>query len=528
VWAVVCVGITSLVAVLQTQSRAPLTWDEANRVRAGQELVLALRQGGLPAVWTWANEQTFYPFGAPLLHGLVLFVTDSPIVAAWAPPLAAFAALGLLAGALARELQLGSTAAWIAALLCWLTPLYARLSAGGFVDTLGACASVATIVLVLRSLRTSRHLDAVLAGLVCTLAFLIRYDFGLVLIGTVVITLGLTSLRRDLRHHVNTLAIMAGTSLILMELWFIPNSDSKWAQFSTFSSSGRTLSELTVVNLDHWAYYVNALWYDQELGMSSLLVDLIVLSVCWAVFAAIRNVRIAVLVAFIGVWYICYSAAGARSPQFSRYMASVLPFGFVLLAMHVTRLATPLRQALTGSRVTRPLAWIAVLVCGLELVRQTAGPSGIAQQFWFVRANPPAAQIVEFMQANLSPGDSSLVFIGETNEVSPDLVRLTWMRASGRQGQQVTTAEQLPSEAQSGMLYDVLRRKKVDLVLAVRVGPGSRFDTLDNRVRFGGEYERYAAQLESSSNFTAVAHLELDGGRLGVTLLRVGRRPLPE
>jgi len=97
------------------------------------------------------------------------------------------------------------------------------------------------------------------------------------------------------------------------------------------------------------------------------------------------------------------------------------------------------------------------------------------------------------------------------------------MRASGRSGQRLLNPVQLTPNARSGTLYDRLRRESVQLVLAVRIGEGSRLDTPESRAtsaRQGG-YERYAEELEGSGNFNRVARFAMEAARLEVVLWRV-------
>jgi hypothetical protein len=281
------------------------------------------------------------------------------------------------------------------------------------------------------------------------------------------------------------------------------------------------------MSLDQWTYYLNALWYNPELGLSSLIADLMLVALLWSCATVVRDTRLTPLLVFIGVWYGVYSVAGGRSPQFARYMASVLPFGFVLTGAFLHKSITALRPALSDRRVARTLGSIALLVGAMELVRQVGGPYGIGQQFWFIQPNPSAAQIVDFIDAHLGPADDSVLVIGASNEISPDLVRLEWMRAAGRPGQRVLTPDTLPPAGRRGSLYEQLRRQNIGQVLAIRVGEGSRLDTVAFRATLANEggYERYAPELENTTTFTPGPRLVVAAGQAEVMLWRVAQAP---
>jgi 4-amino-4-deoxy-L-arabinose transferase-like glycosyltransferase len=447
---------------------------------------------------------------APLLHGLVLLITDDPMVSAWIPAVAAYAALGLLAAALARELWPGQLAAWIAALLCWSTPLYARLAAGGFIDTLGACASVACVWLLLRSLRTLRMRDAILAGAVMALAFFTRYDYGLLLLVALAATLGLVVLRGP-KAHAKPLVIAGVTALVLAELWFIPDASAKWTGFGAFlrGNVGSGVGGAPGITLETWLYYVGALWFNPELGLSSLVADITLIAVVVGAVYSLRMPSLILPVLYLAIWYVFYSIAGARSPQFARYMATALPFAFVLVGIGVARAIGPLQGSLSNTRVRTAATWLAAAVIGLEMVRQLAGPAGFGHKFWFLSPNPATEAVVDLLAANLGHEHSSLLMVGDSNEVSPDLVRLVWMRQIGRAGQRVISA----SEASLG---------STELVLAVRAADGSLLATPDYLMRIAGK-QPYFDSLERSGQYVRMDRLVAEDGRLEATLWRALR-----
>jgi hypothetical protein len=116
--------------------------------------------------------------------------------------------------------------------------------------------------------------------------------------------------------------------------------------------------------------------------------------------------------------------------------------------------------------------------------------------------------------------------LGESNEVSPDLVRLERMRSVGRSGQRLVVSDWFARDEGGAGLYERLRQEGLTEVVAIRVGRGSRLDTTEFRGRVaadGGRSERWLTELEARAGerYERVAQRTIEGGAVEVGLWRV-------
>jgi len=547
--------------LIQLRERAPLVWDESYRVSQGAYVAYKMREGNLGAVWDWFNAQTFYPFLLPTIHAVVYFFTTNPLLSAWLPALVGYTLAGLLAARLAAVLGAGPVGVWAAALLCWLTPLSARLAAGAFTEPLGSCfLLIVALVLAHLGRRADLHRAPVagatvpavrhqsrlptllrdpdvrlgiLLSAVVALSFFLKYDYGL-LAGLTAAATGVISLatRRSVRSFGPYL--LAGWLLIVpVTGWLALDFEAKWSGVRTFV--GQALPSPT--GHPDPLYYLQILFGGRHVketvwlgpGLAPGIAILLLAGVAWAIFHAWRHAAIRGAVILVLLWYAIYSEANWQDP---RYLGTILPTVAALTGAAIGYGIARLRQLPR----TRPLlagTAIAALLLTWQLGQQIFGPTGLTTQATFLHPNEPVAAALDFAASSLVDERGPVILIGHTNELSQHALVLAWSNKIGRASNTVIPVPEpgtpeSPRAASTDVLLGLMRAAHSTRVVGLDVRPGSSLDTEDFRVRWPSQpqYIRFATQLEQQGVFKRVNETTTENGHLGVIVWQLQRQIL--
>jgi hypothetical protein len=491
-------AITIVVGVLQAGHRGPLVWDEAARILAAQGLANALHHHSINSVFTWANNQTYYPFLSSLPSGLVLWAGGSALTAAWLPVLVAFLVSGLLVAWLARTMGLAWPTALLAAVLLWTAPLSSRLAAGQFTEPLGAVAELVVIGGLVRMARRCSISTAIAIAIATSIAAAIKYDYGILCVATIGVAELLRILRQRTRRSLVFGVITITSTAAFTGVQFAANGGGKLQGASDFvliNSPNEIGAYAHVFGGAAWrslSYYPHALFTDHEVGLSVLVASAMVIGALFFVAQSRSNPAFVPPVVFLTLWFAMYSLAGFK---WARILATAMP---TLCLMAAVAIATATRW-MWRSRVAVVPVTVGALVAAASFVSQ--GRS-MTKQFWFLTPDPPASNIISFVERSLRPSPTPLLLVSPSNQFSPALLLLTSRRMAASNGYIVTIPE-----ATTGQSLAVFRRAMItynpEQLVVVSVLPGSPFD---NAARFAstpsqGDYALLARELVNRSWF---------------------------
>jgi hypothetical protein len=505
-----------VVGVLQVSNRAPLVWDEAARVDAGFYLSAAIRGLDPNAVWQWINGQVFYPPVAPGLNGLVLLVTHNTEVAAWLPSLVAYGLSGVLSGRLAGALGGGPIGTWCAALLCWTTPIDARLAGGAFTEPLGACL---ILVVLLGLVALDQHKGLLLpavVGIAIAITWFTKYDYGLLAAGTAVPAgmWGLIADRTAVRAR--SLAMMGTAAGLLGAAWFSVNFGEKLRGATAFIGQAVPGSHAGI----DVTYYLRALFQSADVGLTPLIALLLVLGLVTAFGQVSRPLAQAPFI-FAVLSILMYSTATIKYP---RYLGFVIPVLASLAGLLVGRAAAFVMAKRPG-RSGRLALISGGVVAAVVLTLQTFSASGPGTQYWFLIRNPEADQALDFIAKEPDCRNGGLLMLGQTNQVSPAAVHLAWSQALGHPAPPVQVVAESPSAERESSLRDAL--SGACRVVGVDIHAGSRLDTFELHTIFASQadYVRLAHAFESQQVLTRVANASTQDGLVDVFIWTTSRHP---
>jgi len=520
-WVVATLTVTIVVWYLQDRNHPPLVWDEAVRMQDAALFAHAFHHGDLAEAWKVMNQGGHYPFLAPLIHSLVLVATGNIIVAAWLPSLIAYALSGVLAGRLASALGGGRTGAWIAAILCWATPINARVAGGAFTENMGACLLLLLLLGLLRLERTGDWQTALSVGTVAVCAWSLKYDYGVLATATLLITCGFSFMRKPNRRTVSVWLVLVSCVIILVGLSlatnFVMGRDFLWKHLIVpYSTNFR-------VGRSNWLYYPRALVIGHDVGLSPFVGVGFLAGLVIALKASSQRYRVTGIVFLVLVWYLLYSL----HPGQERYLAVLLPALTALGGIAVSSAFGQLRALSARDRERSVLRWCGALIIvggglfgGWQIARQLTGPDGVAQRFDFLAPDMPAAEAYAFAQGAIRTTDHSIVVIGETNELNAGTLRVPLYEDSGFRARLVGTVYDIDPiiDYQRNALLKSLKQAQAGRIIGFDVRPGSRLDTQDFRANHRAQpaYLRLAEDLEQNHALKRIGAISLDDGRLRV------------
>jgi hypothetical protein len=490
--------------MFQVRGRGWLLWDEAARVEAGQGLVFALDSHSAGSVWTWINGQTFYPFLAPALHGLLMFGGADPVAAAWIPGVLAYCGAGVLAARLALGIGAGRPAQLAAAVLVWITPLVARLSAGAFTEPLGACIYLGLLILLLAAYEAPSLAVAGALALLTAVASWLKWDYGLAAL-LLVAASGLivpVGARAAASRRCIGGALIGSTLLIVALLLF--NFQGKAVGLFLFTRQAQPGA--AAGRLPDFLFYPHALVNGEGVGLSPILGVLMLAASLLAAFQARREWRLRPVVLVAALLYLIYSAATIRQP---RYLATMIPVLAVLTAYEAERALLWLLQA--RPRLRR--AGVGALLATTLLVLVAQLPQ-LGARLPSLNRNQTADAARAYIARHVADAPGPLLLVGPTNEVSVPAVELLRDRMLGPQAPPTYSVPEAPSTRRPMVFQATLAVVQPGEVISVCVQAGSDLDTPDDRGVWLSQpdYCRMVSRLEHDGALRQAGHVQLDHG----------------
>ena len=515
-WAAAAITAGVTVWLMQVSNRAPLVWDEATRVDAGAALTNTIRSGDFIGSWQWIQVQVFYPFLAPALNGVVLLITNNPLAAAWVPAVFAYVVAGLLAGRLSTDLGAGAVGAWCAALLTWTTPIFARVSGGAWTEPLGACLILTLLIALVRLERKGDLRIAAVTGFLAALCWFLKYDYGILGMGTLGLS-GLVALldSQHRRERFKRYCVALSAAIIPVAGWFSVNPAGKLSVILQFA--GHVAPD--TANRFDLTYYPTALFGGGEVGVTPVIAFLFAASVVSAALQ-IRRRDLRPALICLCLWYLIYSLAGAR---YSRYLGTIMPllatFGGLAAGQFITRTHF---ESLRIQRIVVPITALAIIA---QLAFQVTAPTtGLAAQFWFLKANPSASDVVAFASTHLQPDSGPVLMLGQTIEFSSYALHLAWSERLGYIAPPVDFIGETGQPVTPESFMAQVRSTGAHQIVGVEIRPGSSFDSADYRVAFPSqpEYLVLARSFAAAGVLTTAASLSLENGDLSVVIWDYG------
>jgi hypothetical protein len=525
--------MTTLVGALQVADRGPLAWDEAARVDSGMKLAFALRDLDLVGVWDWFTLQDgYYPFLGTGVHGLAHLVTGDALSSAWLPPLIAYGLGGVLVGQLGRALGAGAAAAWIAALLFWLTPIEVKVAAGALSETMGVCVEVGALLLLIRLERTRRLGAAIGLGVVLGLAWWIKYDYGLIATGTVAIV-GLLRLAAERKpRSLIPYAAAISLGLALLALAVLPGWRYKNDGFLAFVGKNAPGSPGADFVGGPWSaaggvdlgYYPNELFAPSlldlpplgEVALTSLVGVLFLGGVAWGAAMVRRLPATRPPLVFIVLWLLTYSVAAGKFP---RFLATLVP---VLAALSAAMAVDAWRRLDRRGPAGRAVAAVAVVALASQLAFQIPR---LPDRFGFLTPDPPVSEALAFISPHLPASSSErwMLMIGQTNELGPNAIKIKWSERLGRQAPGVDLVPETEVSKRRRQLLEKLSSQRPVEVVGIDVERGSPLDSPDFRHSWPSQrdYYRTAVELERQGLLRPLARTTTRDGTLRVTLWKL-------
>jgi hypothetical protein len=319
----------------------PFDFDEALHATRGLTLALDLRQGDLFAFLSDAYRQSVYPPGFPVFEALVFLMFGASTVTARLCSLVALMGSTFLLYALALEIDddVGWLAGLVAVGLMVSAPWILLHSALVMLELPGVLASLATLLAYLRAHRSPRPWRWALTSLLISLTTLVKYPFGLLVLGAIAGAEGLRwLLSRDLQRG-GSLTRRWGwlflPFLVLMAVWFA--SSGKLGDFVYYAT-------LQPKHAD-WYSFENLIFYPRSIVLHYLASPVLgLLLTAGLIWAGVRwrrhSVRLVLLYGVLGL-----AMMTLKESNNPRFILIVAPAFYLLAGLAVARLTAVWRGA---------------------------------------------------------------------------------------------------------------------------------------------------------------------------------------
>lgn len=358
-----------LVAQILRLEPYPFDFDEALHATRGLTLALDLRQGDLGAFISDAYRQSLYPPGFAVFEALVFLGFGASTVTARLCSLICLLGATFVLYALALELDeaLGWLAGLVAVGLLLSAPWILLHSALVMLELPGLLVSLTALLAYLRARRSPRPWRWGLTSLLMAVMMLVKYPFGLLVLGVVAVAEGLWLLERSRRGR-RPLGARWGwlflPFLVVMSVWFA--GPGKLADFVTYAT-------LQPKHAD-WYTLENLAFYPRSILLhylaSPALGLLLGAGVVWAVIRWRRaSVRSILLYGLLGL-----AMMTIKESNNPRFILTVVPALYLLAGLAVARLAVAWR----GVDRVRLRLLVPTVALGLLLV---AGAPGVVETF---------------------------------------------------------------------------------------------------------------------------------------------------
>lgn len=457
------VFVITAVWALQIHSRLQvLVWDEAVRVQAGVDFAACLAHGDMGCSWRWLHRQTFYPFLLPMLHGALIASNFEPLAASWLPSLTAFCIGGLLLARLAGALGMSATVACLAVVLYWSCPFAVRLAAWGSLEHLGACEFLIFLLALVKLERSPSATMAVLTGVIASVAWFLKWDYGIVAWASLLLAAAVAAARDRRRDWFTACLLSLFVSMLLVGAWMSVNLDAKVSGAVQFTSQGISYRS---PEQDPF-FYIKGL-FKPELGLSPLVAALFLGGSVVGGIASMRRELasgpILLLLAAVPV----YSVSEVKN---LRYLAPFIPVLALLAAAAFAQLVSLARRSSRKEfvRSVGPAMLCVLLLC--QLAVQVVGPNGVRHRFPFLEPNSAVVQAVRFAANTMRDEPGPAWVVGWSNQLSPATLQIAWSQARGTPAPDVWPIPAAPDEVAPAMLF---ARAGIPNLIAIDADRGS-------------------------------------------------------
>jgi hypothetical protein len=145
----------------------------------------------------------------------------------------------------------------------------------------------------------------------------------------------------------------------------------------------------------------------------------------------------------------------------------------------------------------------------------------LSQPFGFLAPNRPIEQVLALLRRDLEPSDGPLLYIGPSNELSPQMVQLTWDIATDRHNGLVEVVKEVPPAMRPQEFDATLARLVPAQILLVTYDKGARIDTLDQRTVFRSQpsFARLMEGRIAGRIYSVRQSIDVDGNRMHIRIL---------
>jgi hypothetical protein len=394
--------------------------------------------------------------------------------------------------------------------MTWCAPIFARVAGGALTEPIGACLLLAVLIGLARVEQQKTYRFAAGAGLCAAVAWFLKYDYGVVAVGTIGLSgFVAVALRRDRATYLKLYGVAVTAAASPIAAWFLENPAAKIEGISQYV--GRQTPGATI----DFGYYAMSLFSGGEVGLAPLIGAALVGAVALAIIQIRHRPTLTPLICLV-LWYFIYSLAANRYP---RYLATIVPVLGVFAGLAVDQLVA--RASLSRSTTMRVSAIAVPVIIAFELVSQaSAGSTGFPAQFWWIAPDPAASEAVAFTSSHLRSDVGPVLMLGQTNEFTNFELHLVWTQRLGHPAPVVDTISETARAFSSASFMAAVNWTGAHQIVGVDVRPGSRLDTADYHTANASQatYVALAQEFESKGLFKRVAATSLEDGHLAVII----------
>jgi hypothetical protein len=351
-----------VVAILSKQivnlSNYPFDSDEALHASRGLELTFDLQRGDIGAFLRHSNQQSVYPPGSSWFEALTFLLFGASTTTARLYSLASLFGATIVMYAIGLELDRRN--GWLAGLIAVILTLTGQAvligSALAMLELPGLLVSFAAFLAYLKATRHSSSWLFVVTSLLLILAVLIKYPYGIVVIGSIglaeLINLAIERPVESPRSISLRWLLLFGPLVLGLVLWFM--GDQKFDDFLYYATLQPKQTEWN--SLDNLVFYPRSFALHYAPAAPFALLSLA--SMAWATIQWRRsNLRLILLYSLLGLLLMTFKES--NNP---RFILTVAPAVHLLTGAMLADLAAKLVRS--WPRI-RPGLAIATIVVGL-------------------------------------------------------------------------------------------------------------------------------------------------------------------
>lgn len=456
-------------------------WDEATYLFSASKSAHHLFSGEWSEFYKFTMQHLEKPFFFSWMLGPVLQTFGHTTLSARSFVLLLYFAsafLVLLATMRIRPGPAGRLGGAAAAALFLAAPISVNMSAQVMLEMPGAFLTLVAMLLYLNAQKKNSRRARLFAGLSVGALFLVKYNYGCLLLCAAILDLCLT--RKEDRWSQKQVAEFLGPFVLVLILWFADPFSKKLNYFFSFALN--RASEPTGGFFSRLLFYPEAIWKNYATGHVAFV--LLVLSVLAGLLQwRNRKLRFVLLVFITGM-----AISTLHDYQAQRFIFTIAPALFIcfgsLVALYYEMLAKRGKAGCAGLA----LALIPALIF-LPAFRSVVTSAHEHRQAALAAHDPELSQALDRLADFMDPEGRNLV-IGEFNELSPSLihfqVRSVWdkeikLRIGTRTPEEIYTRTGTRAEAHPSIGESLAKelRWKPDVVVLLSVPPESRYETMD-------------------------------------------------